>query len=466
MAVFPGSRARVRKVAWCFAALGVASGTTLACINFDGLDSTDGDGGILGPDSGGGGGQDTSTTPGCEAGIQTDPFNCGACGKICPLRVNSIPACTSGVCGLACNSNFGNCDNADDNGCETQLFADPKNCGACGRDCAGGGCTNGLCQPVTLASNQSYPQALAVDLSTVYWATLYNFQVDKIAKDGGTSSILASNEIYPSGVAIDTTNLYWVDRGYGSADGLVRKMPLAGGPPVSIVSGLSSRPTAITVAGTEIYYATLGTQGTDGSVVRVSISNDPDAGAGTVVGAAQNNPTSLAADTTGVYWTNYGSYVAPDAGPQNGAVMRCAVPGCQGGPEEVAGAQMHPRGIAVDANNVYWTNYGSGQSGVSDGSVMKAPKGAASAGDGGANGATMLASGLLYPDGITVDATYVYFTTRAGLVQRVPLAGGKAPETIATIVQSYPIALTADDKFLYFATPSGPAGGSIQKLLK
>ena len=156
----------------------VASG---ACINFDGLDSAETDGGALITPDGGGGGTD-ATGPACDAGIDTDPFNCGACGHLCPLRVNSIPACTSGLCGLACNTNFGNCDTNDDNGCETPLFSDPKNCGGCGRDCAGGGCSNGQCQAVTLAANLSYPQAIAVDPSSVYWAAFYSSSVAKVAR--------------------------------------------------------------------------------------------------------------------------------------------------------------------------------------------------------------------------------------------------------------------------------------------
>ncbi len=466
MAIVGGSLARMRAargVVRGVAAAASASAALFACINFDGLDSAGPDGGPLPtPDSSV---PDTAPSgPVCEAGVQTDPFNCGGCGHICPLRVNSIPACSLGVCGISCNTQFGNCDKVDENGCEAQLFADPKNCGACGRDCAGGACTNGSCQPVTLASGQSYPQTLAVDQSTVYWASLYSYSVDKVAKDGGPFTSLSQGEIYPSGVALDAKNLYWVDRGYGTGDGLVRKLSLTGGAPTTLVGDLSTHPTAITVtggAGAEIYYATLGTNGLDGEVWRVSPDNVPDSGAGAVVATLQNNPTSLVADATGVYWTNYGSAVPPDAG-QNGSVMRCAVPECPGGPEAVATGQAHPRGIALDATHVYFTEYGTGQG---DGSVVRVPRASTGGLDGGGAAVTTLAGGLLYPDAVAVDAKYVYFTTRAGLIQRVPLAGG-APETVATLVQSYATAIATDERFLYFATPGGAAGGTIQKLLK
>ena len=170
----------------------------------------------------------------------------------------------------------------------------------------------------------------------------------------------------------------------------------------------------------------------------------------------------MAADAVAVYWTNYGTTVAPDAGPQNGTIMKCPLPSCAGGPQAVAATQNHPRGIAVDGDTVYWTNYGTGQN---DGAIMKCAKASSGALDGGGSTVTTLVTGLLYPDAVAVDAKYVYFTTRGGLVQKVALQGG-APETMVQVVQSYPFALVTDDQFLYFSTPSGPAGGSIQKLLK
>ena len=46
---------------------------------------------------------------------------------------------------------------------------DPDNCGRCGHGCQGGSCQEGACQPVTLASGQGYPFAIAVDAASVYW---------------------------------------------------------------------------------------------------------------------------------------------------------------------------------------------------------------------------------------------------------------------------------------------------------
>ncbi len=95
---------------------------------------------------------DANAANGCETSVFTDTSNCGRCGNACPIPINAAPSCARGVCGLAsCNAGFGNCDANAANGCETSLQNDVSNCGACGNVCPvlGGGsvtmCTAGLC---------------------------------------------------------------------------------------------------------------------------------------------------------------------------------------------------------------------------------------------------------------------------------------------------------------------------------
>jgi sugar lactone lactonase YvrE len=68
-------------------------------------------------------------------------------------------------------------------------------------------------------------------------------------------------------------------------------------------------------------------------------------------------------------------------------------------PPALAANLAHPNFIAVDAANVYWTDYG-------DGTVAKVPL------DGGAP--TVLASGQGSPAGIAVDATSVTWVNEDG----------------------------------------------------
>jgi hypothetical protein len=75
----------------------------------------------------------------------TDPLNCGACGMVCP-SANARARCTNSVCGLMCNAGFADCDMMGANGCEANLQSDSNNCGACGVRCgANSTCQAGRC---------------------------------------------------------------------------------------------------------------------------------------------------------------------------------------------------------------------------------------------------------------------------------------------------------------------------------
>jgi hypothetical protein len=71
--------------------------------------------------------------------LQTDPQNCGVCGKTC--AAGSV--CSSGACALSCQAGLTNCAGVCDN-----LQTDGQNCGVCGKVCAAptSACVNGACQ--------------------------------------------------------------------------------------------------------------------------------------------------------------------------------------------------------------------------------------------------------------------------------------------------------------------------------
>jgi sugar lactone lactonase YvrE len=103
----------------------------------------------------------------------------------------------------------------------------------------------------------------------------------------------------------------------------------------------------------------------------------------------QNGLGRIALDSSSIYWT----------ATNDGTVMKASLDG--GPPTTLALAQSYPTGIAVDATNVYWTNY-QGAGSCALGAVMTVPIG-------GGQPIT-LAADQLYPDGIAVDATSVYWT--------------------------------------------------------
>ncbi len=130
-----------------------------------------------------------------------------------------------------------------------------------------------------------------------------------------------------------------------------------------------------------------------------------------------------------------------------------------GAPTTLASGQ-DPRGIALDAANVYWTNLGSG----TDGTVMSVPIGGGSP--------VTLVSGQNLPGVLAVDATRVYWTIFSdpagyGAVMMAPLGGGPATELASGQYQA-PTSIAVDNAGVYWtdADPRAISDGAVVKIAK
>jgi len=87
---------------------------------------------------------------GCGIGTDVDINNCGTCGNVCPQVANGTVACNDGVCSVgSCDSGYGDCDEAFENGCEIDLMSDSNHCGVCESSCGGESCSTGTCASST-----------------------------------------------------------------------------------------------------------------------------------------------------------------------------------------------------------------------------------------------------------------------------------------------------------------------------
>lgn len=259
---------------------------------------------------------------------------------------------------------------------------DPSNCGTCGRSCLGGGCEAGACLPVTIASGLTSPADLAVDEAAVYFAE--NGQtLRRINTDGGGMKVLATEPSGLRGITVTDTEVYWTSEGDG---GSVRRANKADGSgaqglasnqgslllrtaldathvyyssrgaatimrvarsgmvaPETLVSG-DIGPTAVAVDGTYFYWTTVDTVGTAGKVS----ARRKDLAAGPVdVATGLSVPGAMVLDTNSVYWTDY----------KAGTIRGTGKPGIGGGIVTLGTNQSGPNALSIDATSVYWGTF-------------------------------------------------------------------------------------------------------------
>jgi hypothetical protein len=139
----------------------------------------------------------------------------------------------------------------------SELSADPRNCGACGIDCAGEACVSGVCRPKLLASGQTSPR-VALDDTHVYWTEfLPSGFVRRTPRNGGAIELIAEGQSYPVGIALDDGAIYWAAKGTGTIAKAEKSAPF---PQTQLATGHEAYAVALSNSGDSyLYWLEVGT---------------------------------------------------------------------------------------------------------------------------------------------------------------------------------------------------------------
>ncbi|MFT3770428.1 MAG: hypothetical protein QM820_33795 [Minicystis sp.] len=248
----------------------------------------------------------------------------------------------------------------------------------------------------------------------------------------GTATLIfavGNSGLNPWGIAVDAANVYFTDA--QGPNGRVMKVPLDGSP-ASALATMEDLPSAIAVDATDVYFIAAN------ALRRVPIAGGP---AASLAPANDAGYASIAIDAANVYWTNYASA---------GSTM--LLPKAGGTPTVVDSGDEYPSGIALAGGSVYWAA-------MEAGAIKSAPI---------AGGAvTVVASGQSYPrSGLATDGAYVYWVTEGDLPNhlfKAPLAGGPAVDVAAASSDTItPQSLVVDATHAYFLDTDIAACGLVK----
>lgn len=150
------------------------------------------------------------------------------------------------------------------------------------------------------------PSGIVISNGNAYWlvsntaSNAYGW-IEEVPLGGGTVTTLADDStpgcggIYeclniPDTIAADSSDIYWS----AFTGGMISKIPQTGGS-VTILTNDNQNDDGVAVANGYVYYTT---DDNPGNVIEVPIGG----GANTVLASSQDSPTSIAADSSNVFW--------------------------------------------------------------------------------------------------------------------------------------------------------------------
>jgi hypothetical protein len=316
--------------------------------------------------------------------------------------------------------------------CSADPSTDKHNCGKCGHDCLGGECVASMCQPVTVVSRSSTPLGIAVtDGGVLFFSTNNDSLVSMCpVSDCSNPVTIAMGQEYTRSLAVDTTSVYWASAAsmaFNDAEmlGNVATCGLSGCPQnmPTILGKAVPAPADVAVDSNYVYWTS------DYGVVS-KCALPVCAGGPIPLDSEMTSQSGIAVDDTSVYW----------AEPVAGRVMKCSLSGCSM-PAPFASGQASPTKVVVANHDLFWTNYG-----YDGGAVMTCPTA-------GCSSPTVFAADQPGAFGIAADSTTLYFSLYdiKGQILACPLSGCAAPVVLAS-GQHSPSVITVDSVSVYWVT--------------
>ena len=261
---------------------------------------------------------------------------------------------------------------------------------------------------------------------------------------------LAAQKNAPLGIAVDDVAVYFTttggfDAGASDAspflDDTVERCTLSSCATAQVLASNQAYPAGLAVVAGVVYWTNTS------SATVSSCARDGCGGAPTVMTASAGaSAWDLTGDATGIYWTNEGD-----------DVRACSTTTCGSFPTLIRSGAT-PIGIARGTGSLlFWTERGTGPNFV-DGVVSR---GRITPG-----ASTPLASGLQSVNGITADATHVYFVTSGdGSVWKCPHATGCTGANASSLVllanaQNTPWRVAVDASDVYW---TNKGDGSVMR---
>jgi hypothetical protein len=321
-----------------------------------------------------------------------------------------------------CSTTQADCDGVTSNGCETDLLSAFEHCGTCGHSCLGGDCLEGRCQPYELATGQSEPLLVALDINHVYWTNQGGAgAVMRTPKLGAAAEEIAVSDHPPGGIAVDLSAVYWSEFGSPGTVWRLDKADIGQNvAPTALATGQATS-VALVEDGSDVYWTTPGT-----------VRTTPKTGGPvTTLANGQGTPFGMVVELGQVYWSN----------ALGGQIMHYNLLDPDAGAVEMATGQDYPIGLASDLGNLYWANY----EGDADGGTPKLLTIAKV----NMTQPVMLIDGQQGPAGVVVSGNELFWTNNVGgTVMKMPKLGG-TPETIADN-QWAPSGIAADATAVYW----------------